>query len=290
MTNGNSLINLGDLSKPATILIEKISNAVGILYEPKHIKDIAKAEVEADKIKALATIELGDIQQRAIDRLVKQETRKQENIEKITAQSLSSLTEDAKPEGIEDDWLSHFFTNCESVSDHEMQSLWSRLLSGEATNPGAFTKRTINYVASMDKGDAKLFTKICQFTWDIGNKNMQPLIFNSEHGIYKDNGIDFEALKHLDTIGLISFEPNSGYARFGLEKKEKFTYFDEPLILEFPKEKENELQTGQVLFTQAGKELEPICGAHENKEFKEYVTDIFRKQGFIPEKNSLNKK
>ncbi len=50
MPEGNSLINLGDLSKPATILIKKISNAVGILYEPRRIKNTAKAEAEADKL------------------------------------------------------------------------------------------------------------------------------------------------------------------------------------------------------------------------------------------------
>jgi hypothetical protein len=30
MADGNSVINLGDLAKPATVLIEKISSAVGV--------------------------------------------------------------------------------------------------------------------------------------------------------------------------------------------------------------------------------------------------------------------
>ena len=30
-----SLINIGELSKPATVLIEKVSAAIGVLYEPK---------------------------------------------------------------------------------------------------------------------------------------------------------------------------------------------------------------------------------------------------------------
>ena len=37
MSDGGSLINFGDLSKPATILIEKVCNAVGIIYEPTRI-------------------------------------------------------------------------------------------------------------------------------------------------------------------------------------------------------------------------------------------------------------
>jgi Protein of unknown function (DUF2806) len=103
MGDGNSLINLGELSKPATVLIEKVSNAVGILYEPRRIRKRAEAEAEADKVKGLASIELNEIQQRAINRLVHQETRKQENIEAITAQAAESLDKDANPEELEED-------------------------------------------------------------------------------------------------------------------------------------------------------------------------------------------
>jgi hypothetical protein len=46
MSDGNSIINLGDLTKPATTLIEKISDAVGVLYQPRQIKRLAKAESE----------------------------------------------------------------------------------------------------------------------------------------------------------------------------------------------------------------------------------------------------
>ncbi|MEZ8046985.1 hypothetical protein AB6D94_24130 [Vibrio sp. 10N.247.310.56] len=63
MSEGNSVVNLGDISKPATVLIEKISNAVGILYEPRKIKKLAKTNAEADKIKLLAQLELSDIEQ-----------------------------------------------------------------------------------------------------------------------------------------------------------------------------------------------------------------------------------
>lgn len=62
MGEGNSLVNLGDLSKPATVLIEKISDAIGALYKPRQIKRIAQAEAEAEKIKALAGIEVTEIQ------------------------------------------------------------------------------------------------------------------------------------------------------------------------------------------------------------------------------------
>ena len=287
MSEGNSLINLGDLSKPATVLIEKVSNAVGVLYEPRRIKKKAEAEVEADKIKALASIELNEIQQRAIDRMVQQEGRKQENIESITAQAAASLDETADVQNLEEDWVAHFFKNCETVSDSEMQSLWSSLLSGEATRPGTFSKRTVDFVASMDKKDAEIFTKFCQFSWFLGD--VMPIVMEPGDEVYTREGINFSVLKHLDAIGLVSFESTSGYRRMGFGKQAQIFYFGRPTIIEFSKDKDNELNIGKVLLTRAGQELAPICGAKMNQSFYEYIIEKWFKSGLIVHSPLLNK-
>lgn len=279
MPEGNSLLNLGDISKPATVLIEKISNAVGVLYEPRKIVRKAEAEAEADKIKALASVELNALEQRAINRLVHQEARKQNNIEQITAQAATSLKEDANVEGLEEDWIAHFFKNCDTVSDKEMQSLWSNLLSGEASAPGSFSKRTIDYVASMDKKDAQLFTEFCQFVWVVGE--VTPLIIDYDDDIYQKNGINFGTLKHLDNIGLVSFESVSGYRKTELEKKGQIFYFGRPLLIEFNNDEGNELHLGKVLLTKAGQELASICGSTRNEEFYDYIVEKWYKSGFI---------
>jgi hypothetical protein len=49
---------LAAISKPANTLIEKVSSALGILYEPARIKRAAHAESEADKIRAIGRIEV----------------------------------------------------------------------------------------------------------------------------------------------------------------------------------------------------------------------------------------
>ncbi len=52
--SSNSLINFGGLSKPATVLIEKISAAVGGIFKPYQIVRVAKAEAAAERIRAEA--------------------------------------------------------------------------------------------------------------------------------------------------------------------------------------------------------------------------------------------
>ena len=279
MSEGGSLINLGDLSKPATVLVEKVCNAVGIIYEPVRIKRKARAEAEAEKIKGLARIELTEIEHRAIERFVHQEARKQENIEQITAQAAAVLPESAKVQELDEDWIAHFFKQCDTVSDKEMQSLWGRLLSGEATTPGAFSKRTVDFISSIDKKDAALFTKFCQFVWVLGD--VSPLIYEIDNEIYAKQGINFDVLKHLDAIGLISFEALGGYARKGFGKYMHAFYYGRPTLVEFPADEKNQIATGHVLLTTTGKELVPVCGSVRNEEFYLYVVQKWSQEGLI---------
>ncbi len=150
----NSIINLGNLSKPADTLIKKISAAVGGIFEPWQIKRIAKAEAEASLIQAEGEIQVTDLHRRAMHRFIEEEAKKQDNIEQITYQALPQLDQKSKPESIEDDWITNFFDKCRIVSDKEMQSLWSRVLSGEANAPGSYSKRTVNFLSDLDKSDA----------------------------------------------------------------------------------------------------------------------------------------
>lgn len=279
MAEGNSLINLGDLSKPATVLIEKVSGAVGLIYEPYHIKRKARAEAEAGKIRAIAKLELNELERRAIDRFVQQEARRQDNIEQITAQAAASLPPDAKVEKLEEDWVAHFFKQCDTVSDREMQSLWARLLSGEAANPGTFSKRTVDFVSTIDKKDAELFTTFCQFVWFFGEAT--PLIYETEHEIYAKQGMNFSRLKHLDAIGLVSLESVSGYVLQKLAKQAYAFYYGRPTAIEFPNDQNNTLQLGHVLLTTVGKELAPICGSRRNEEFYEYIIRKWFEQGLV---------
>jgi len=279
MSDGGSLINLGDLSKPATVLVEKVCNAVGVVFEPTRIKRQARAEAEAEKIKALAHIELHEIERRALERFVQQEARKQENIESITAQAAKALPASAKVESLDEDWVAHFFKQCDEVSDREMQSLWARLLQGEATLPGTFSKRTVDFISTIDKKDAALFTAFCQFVCVVGEPS--PLIYEVDNEVYEKQGITFATLKHLDAIGLISFESVSGYARKGFSKYGHVFYYGQPMTLEFPNDANNQMSVGHALLTTTGRELIPICGSVRNQQFYEYVVGQWAKQGLI---------
>lgn len=277
--NSISIINLGKLSKPADTLIKKVSSAIGGVFEPWQIQRVAKAEAEANLVKAKSEIEITDLHRRAMHRFVEEEANRQENMEEITKKALPQLNDDSDPNMIEDDWVTNFFDKSRIVSDTKMQDLWARVLAGESNSPGTYSKRTVNSLGDLDKKDAELFLALCSFGWIFGN--FTPLIFDPQATIYNDKGINFSTLSHLDSIGLIQFKSLSGFDQQRLPKEFEVLYCGQPLTLQMENEKDNKLFIGKVLLTQVGIELSSVCQAQEVVGFVDYVKEKWNK--YLPE-------
>ncbi|QYM72676.1 DUF2806 domain-containing protein [Pseudochrobactrum sp. Wa41.01b-1] len=277
MTGGNNLVNFGGLAKPAVVLIEKVSDAVGGIAKPWQTKRVARAEAEAEKIAALAKIEISELQQRALQRMVREEAIKQENIEKITEGAASALNDDAKPEELSNDWLFHFFEKAKIVSDEEMQSLWSKLLAQEANEPNSCARKTVEVMAGLDRKDAQLFTQLCSYVWQVGE--LEAIV---KVDAVKPNGnldVMFSDLVHLQSLGLISFEPIGGYAYHLTGKYINLLYYGRPVLMSFQSENGNKLERGNVGLTRAGRELARIAGSKANRSYFDEVLQSWFNQG-----------
>ena len=268
-----NIINLGDLSEPADTLIKKISNAVGVLFEPRQIKRVAKAKAEAARTEAQSEIEITELHRRAVRRWIEEEAQRQKNMEDVTAKALPQLNKKAQPDSVEDDWLVNFFDRSRIVSDDEMQGLWSRVLAGEANAPGSYSKRTVNFLADLEKADAALFTKLCGFIWVIGD--LVPLVFHESAEIYNRHGINFKSLEHLDSIGFIQFSKMMGLSA-RIPKRFSVAYHGRPLTLEMPQDTDSGLPIGTVTLTHTGKELVPLCASKPVGGFWEYVENQWK--------------
>lgn len=283
----SSLVNLGDLTKPATILIEKISDAVGKIYEPHHIVNIAKAQATAKIIEAESNIEIAGLQKRALQRFIAEETRKQSNIELITIKALKGLNKNARPQDIEDDWIANFFNKCKLIADEEMQRLWAKILAGEANNPGAFSQRTVNYMSDIDKLDADLFTKLCSFCWHFYTDDTpepQVLIYSHRENIYNEYGISFGKLMHLDEINLLTFQGFSeGFFDDNPGAITRSSYFGIVVNIDINSERNSNynLKLGQVALSKVGRELSSICNSQPNSDFFDYVLRKWIDEGYI---------
>jgi len=279
-----SLINVGDVAKPVDTLIVKISDAIGGLCKPWQIKRVAEAEAEAGKIAAVTQIEITELQRRAVVRFLAEEAKKQNNIESITYKALPQVAPEAKPERMEDDWIANFFDKCRLISDEEMQTIWAKILAGEANAPGKFSKRTVNLLGSIDKFDAMLFSRLCSFVFEIGTGLPAPLVYNHNDRIYTEIALNFSSLTHLESTGLIHFNAVGEYLQSGLQQKTCVHYFGRPIWIEFPQPKEsNVLNVGHAMFTGPGVELAPLCGAQPHQRIVEYVKEHWKRYGIKAE-------
>ncbi len=258
------LDNIGELSKPATVLVERISDAFEGAFKPFQIKRIAEAETEAAIIKARGEIEISELHRRALTRFVGEETKKQINIESITNLALPELKEDARPEDMEEDWIFNFLDKCRLTSDEDMQMLWAKILSGEANNPGSFSKRTIHFMQTLDKSDAILFKNLCRHNWN--GENLEPTPFINSYTLVTRQDIQpsliFKkpTLDHLKEIGLLNLIDNH------LSLKEasgnyKLFYFGLPVRIRINSNFPALYGLSLIKFTQIGRELALICGA-----------------------------
>lgn len=132
--------------------------------------------------------------------------------------------------------------------------------------------------ADLTANDRKLFEALCQFVWVQGEPTA--LIFDVDDAVYAKQGITLSALKHLETLGLIEYEPN-GFVKKRLGKHTRLFYCGKPTKIGFSHDENNQLDLGHVLLTEAGKELALICTATRNQEFYDYVIKRWYQQGFI---------
>jgi uncharacterized repeat protein (TIGR03899 family) len=200
-----SVIDLKALEKPAIKLIETIRDAVGIVFEPKRIVRRAKAEAEADIIRAEAKVLAEGVAARARRRIEWLENRRQENIEAVSELAMKFLPETVSTGPVDPDWTVRFFDYCQDVSNEQMQSLWAKLLSGEVEKPGSFSQRTLGIVRDMRPQDAMAFTKLATFFWTATDEGTHifPMLRTLEPDSRRRVGLGFVDLLQLNALNLI---------------------------------------------------------------------------------------
>lgn len=262
------------------VFIEKLSAGIGAIYEPIHIKKLAEAKAQKRKVEAQTDIEIVEMQNRAIERLLKNETRNQHNIESIVRAACDDLPPSADPLGMDDDWIANIFEKCKTVSNKQMQSIWAKLLSAEATSPGQISKKTIDVVSTLDSRDAYLFTQLCTFNLCHPKKGVFPLILSANDPIYMDHGINYETLNHLVSLGLIIVDYVSGFDLHTENTNMCFEYFQTKTQFVFENPKNiNKFGRNQVLLSRAGIELAPFSGATPSPAFLPYIFKKLAERG-----------
>ena len=286
----NPIVNLEKLSEPLTKLVEVISKGVGTLYAPFGTIRQAKADAEATIIVARADAEAAEIQERAKARIEYRECLRQENIEKISSQAALELPETVSEKPVDTDWTLQYFDYAQDVCDEDMQKLWSRILAGEVASPGSYSKRTLQFLRTLDKDEAEAFTKICSLSVTL-DREWYHLISNKETDkVLRDMFSRSIPIKHFISIGLLlsdAYLINPSDAT-GM----RVNYFSKEFLLEGP-EKNNsgtiaslEIPISVRGFTSIGQELASIAGGLAVEGYIERVAESVEQEYNVKFRNS----
>ena len=251
-------------------LIKKVSGVIGPFLTPYHIKKITAAKNQAKLESVKTEIHANEMLAASTRRLEIESVLHEQKISKILQLAEPEIKESANPEDMDDEWLSRFFNECRHVSDSEMQTLWARILAGEANVPGSYSKRTVNFVSELSKKEAQTFTKLCGFCVLRAPDRDEPLVLSYRNSVYTSQ-VEYKDLMHLDNIGLIDFDASGFSIRDVTPGKFRLYYFGKPIHVDIP-EHINDFQTGMVRLTQIGRELQRIAGAQPVDGFLTYLT------------------
>lgn len=216
---GVELRDLSGLSQPLTKLIECVSCGIGKVYEPTHIRRMARARASEIRLISAAVNEninlpsvyaQGDItidasqadelMKRTGNRWLFQEMQKQQNIESVVGVAYSELEKESivSEEQVDKDWILRFFNSVEDISNEEMQRLWGRILAGEIKQPYSLSLRTLDVLHNISQSEAILFQHILSFALYCGNNVFIPNVPDINEKYFQ-----FSDLLHLSECGLL---------------------------------------------------------------------------------------
>lgn len=140
--------------------------------------------------------------QRAEQRMLTEEIRREENIENIIEIAAQELEheDDVSDESVEEDWIIRLFNIVKDINSKEMQYVWGKILAGEIKQPGSFSLRTLDTIRNLATNEAKLFQKILPFVMYLGTTDA---FISSNEEILKKYSISYDDILELDEAGLV---------------------------------------------------------------------------------------
>ena len=286
-------------------LIEKISDATGVLYEPTRVVRRAKAEAKAAIMRAEADVEIADIQQRAAQRFINEQIHYQTNMEAIIEKASSRISDDASPESVGNDWLLSFFDKCRTVSEDEMQELWARVLAGEAERPGNTSAQTLSILQNLDQRTANLFRTLCSLSVSSDHEEdarVPTLGLNAGNNGLEKYGLNYRTLLILIEHGLILSSFTNWHDHINCVGRVLTT--NPPLIFRVPfthqlrnwvlvptheKAVKSELKIQGITFTESGRQLLKAVDRVPTEKYTQDLKNLFLKQNLLMSEVANNK-
>lgn len=273
--------------KPLEKLIEVVHSVFGTLYEPRNKVRLAKAEVEAERIKAFGIAKTNALLANNVEqyeqlslaerRILVREEKRQKNIENILQVSAQTLKAESvvSEEPVDPDWATRFFDIAQDISNEQMQDLWGRILAGEIKQPRSFSLRTLETLRNITSEEAQLFEKIAQYVM----RDAFYYIFQDSFEHNEEIGYRFMEVARLMEIGLVQSSSTTINTYYNSdESTPHHIYYGEKYVafIEMPAELK-QMSFPIYPLTCVGEELYKLISPAPNRDYFEYVLHMILK-------------
>lgn len=298
-------ISLSGWGEPLTKFLDVIRLGIGKIYEPTHIRRMAKAKADEINIlsevitnntytpskqvavEALIDSSAKQLQERANTRSVYKELKRQQNIESIiiTAYEKLKLEDKVSDNPVDADWISRFFNIAEEIGDEQMRKLWGKILADEIKRPESFSLRTLDILKNISQNEAQTFEKISRIAfvhpeyiglpfnnkfYEIYNISYEDILLLSDAGLINlaNSSIGFKTGDELNEDNIKDNSLIAGNYAIVYNIKNKFVYKKEDNTGNLPGLPPCLIETFRFyFFTQSGRELHTIIEPTQNIEY-----------------------
>lgn len=106
--------------------------------------------------------------QRTVDRLINENIKKQKNREAVASGAINILSQRERRTSestLDEEWLDYFSAKAETAHSEDAQELWARVLAGELSASGSFSRRSLDVLKALDQKEAEKFANIVRFSF-----------------------------------------------------------------------------------------------------------------------------
>ncbi len=199
--------NIVKENKSINLLLDIINKYTNLYIKKK------ENEIELIKINSLKTLmensnipisyrnESINILNKEMVRLNK-ENENVSNIVNVAYNELKNNNNNNITKDLDEDWLINFFYHAKRVNLDDIQYIFGKILAGEISNPGTYSKRLLNILIDLSKEEAESFTKVASLTLNDDN---HAFIVSNENILNKYNVTAHDIIL-LDEAKLINLE------------------------------------------------------------------------------------
>lgn len=281
--NINVNIDMKLLAQVANTLIEKLSGGIGWTFT----HDTPKRHAINTYIQEIENSDLPALTKSALIHLAPQAIKEYCNQYQIVQYAIDNLSVHARPQDVDNEFLSRIMDNGRHVSAPDIQLIWGKILSNECEKPGQTPKALIRILGDLDRTQAEVFSSLANYVVDFihtdGQIESQPvLLYNHDTSSGKsplvgihDGLLTDSKLRDLSSLGLLSFDtsPFPNACIHAGTPTMTIRYFNEEAVIKTTKKMN--LFTGRIAFTSAGAALFRALSPTKHADFFDCIKDYW---------------